>query len=394
MVSSCAIVIPVYKEQLSELEEISLNQCYRILDSHNIIFAAPEGFYAEWINNHEIRYFEKKNFVNERAYNNLMLDEIFYESFNDFEYILIYQLDAFVFEDRIKYFCDMGYDYIGAPWIDGQFYFVNPSNSVWHVGNGGLSLRKVNSCYRLLKKQKIRKDLFLSDSEKVLRYIKNEDLFFSSMQVFGFKVAPLDVALRFSFEEQPEKCYELNCRELPFGTHAWGKFNIDFWKPYIESYGYYISDDYVEEGNYCRTSDYIAKRTINKQKNNFWEEIFNIEDVNNYINNLLSFNSDDEKEIVLWGAGKFAESLIRFFKIIGIPISAVIDSDELKNGMIIENVIVKKPEILKKGKTKVIISLKNKEAISEICDYLNSYNFVKNVDYVLMEEIGYFMDYV
>ena len=35
--------------------------------------------------------------------------------FLEYQYMLIYQLDAFVFEDKLDYFCELGYDYIGIP---------------------------------------------------------------------------------------------------------------------------------------------------------------------------------------------------------------------------------------------------------------------------------------
>ena len=38
-----------------------------------------------------------------------------YSRFEKYEYMLIYQLDAFVFSDRLMEFVEAGYDYIGAP---------------------------------------------------------------------------------------------------------------------------------------------------------------------------------------------------------------------------------------------------------------------------------------
>jgi hypothetical protein len=52
-----------------------------------------------------------------------------------------------------------------------------------------------------------------------------------------FKIAPVDEALQFAFEAAPRLCFELNHRRLPFGCHAWMKFDRDFWKPYLLSAG-------------------------------------------------------------------------------------------------------------------------------------------------------------
>ena len=65
------------------------------------------------------------------TYNQMMVERDFYKRFVEYEYILIYQLDAFVFRDELEQFCDYGYDYIGAPWIKGSKYFIDLEHGVW-----------------------------------------------------------------------------------------------------------------------------------------------------------------------------------------------------------------------------------------------------------------------
>lgn len=48
-----------------------------------------------------------------------------------------------------------------------------------------------------------------------------------------FKIAPLELALRFSFECVPRYCFEKNNNNLPFGCHAWQKYDKKFWEPYL-----------------------------------------------------------------------------------------------------------------------------------------------------------------
>ena len=48
-----------------------------------------------------------------------------------------------------------------------------------------------------------------------------------------FNIAPLDEALYFGFECVPRYCFELTGHQLPFGCHAWPKFDREFWEPYI-----------------------------------------------------------------------------------------------------------------------------------------------------------------
>ena len=162
--------------------------------------------------------------------------------------ILIYQPDAFVFSDELLDFCNLKYDYIGAPWINGlmlQPYmfrgsmylnkvlpFLNKPNR-YYVGNGGLSLRNVQSSIKLLNTVKT----------IAHNWYANEDVFWS---VYGtkldsiFKIAPFKVALQFAFELEPEQCFSLNNNKLPFGCHAWAKYNIDFMRTIFHEYGYEI----------------------------------------------------------------------------------------------------------------------------------------------------------
>jgi hypothetical protein len=56
----------------------------------------------------------------------------------------------------------------------------------------------------------------------------------------GFKVASVDEAIGFSFECDPRYMYQINNNRLPFGCHAWPKYDLEFWRPFIEARGYKI----------------------------------------------------------------------------------------------------------------------------------------------------------
>jgi hypothetical protein len=65
---------------------------------------------------------------------------------------------------------------------------------------------------------------------------RNEDEFWSdAAQTYypEFKVASFETGLHFAFEVAPKLCFELNHRTLPFGCHAWHKYDRDFWEPYV-----------------------------------------------------------------------------------------------------------------------------------------------------------------
>jgi len=271
--SSVAIIIPVYKEKLSAYEEISLQQCYRILGNYKIQFVCPnkmkEGnFHQENKNNATFTFIEDKNFDSITSYNHMLLSVWFYEFFKNFTHILIYQLDCFVFQDDLMKWVAKDYSYIGAPWFLGS---SNSSeiNELVGVGNGGFSLRNVKDCITVLKRNKklyslkeciarnknSKKSLYLLrgikqyfklDTFKTLYTNKlvNEDRMFSlaAKRFEFFKIPNVQIATQFAFEMQPKKLYENNNNDLPFGCHAWWKYNLGFYKPFIETFGYQLNE--------------------------------------------------------------------------------------------------------------------------------------------------------
>ena len=94
--------------------------------------------------------------------------------------MLILQTDAIILRDELDYWCAQPFDYIGAPWRSnlkihlntGRFSGGNEQQINLHVGNGGLSLRRVNKCLSALKDFGDIVELFIANSF-------NEDAFFS-----------------------------------------------------------------------------------------------------------------------------------------------------------------------------------------------------------------------
>lgn len=64
---------------------------------------------------------------------------------------------------------------------------------------------------------------------------------FVAKRIKWFKVPGLKEAADFSFEMQPHRLYELTGGKLPMGCHAWWKYDLDFWKPHIEKFGYNLN---------------------------------------------------------------------------------------------------------------------------------------------------------
>ena len=51
-----------------------------------------------------------------------------------------------------------------------------------------------------------------------------------------FNVAPVNDAIRFSFEVNPTLLYKMNNGQLPFGCHAWERYDPEFWLPFINTH--------------------------------------------------------------------------------------------------------------------------------------------------------------
>lgn len=180
----------------------------------------------------------------------MMLSKEFYTLFDDSEYILICQTDAWIFSDRLEEWCDYGYDYVGAPWpkrrvynlpIIKQFLWLRRKllgggdrilrqDYFGRVGNGGLSLRRVSSMISACERYADRAQEFKENKGIVF----NEDWFWALVPK-EFKYPSFDKALEFSFDSHPDLCYKLAEGRLPFGCHGWFKRrNIEFWSPLIE----------------------------------------------------------------------------------------------------------------------------------------------------------------
>lgn len=267
-----SIVIPVYRQIPDDFERLALEQCCRILGNYKISLVSSSKLnceeYIRIFNKYKVDfqqiYFEDRFFKSIESYNELLLDVSFYKSFDQYEYILIYQLDAFVFRDELTYWCRKGYDYIGAPWFK-QFWRFKPSKQLLAVGNGGFSLRKVSSCIRLLqhkgkfklggcrftpynsifvklKKLSLKKwkEVRFRNTVDFFVYInrKSEDRFWSldtQNSHVPFHVAPIEEGIKFAFEQAPSYLLELNGGKLPFGCHAWNRYEPDFWKEVIDN---------------------------------------------------------------------------------------------------------------------------------------------------------------
>lgn len=267
MLKQVAVVIPFYRNTITAYEQVALQQCEHILSGYPKIAIKPVSLTlpaeAGNVTFTGTISFNNNYFKSIAGYNRLMLSAEFYKQFADYEYILIYQADAFVFRDELSEWCSKDWDYIGAPWIrkstvknplkalklkvqqvlstklnlkkDGvpnKYQFENK------VGNGGLSLRRVAKFHEVCVHKQPQIEAYLA--QQAHQY--NEDAFWS-IEVNRKKkllhIPDWKTGLKFAFENYPQHAYYLNGQQLPFGCHDWDN-NTDYWRGIFKNFGYEI----------------------------------------------------------------------------------------------------------------------------------------------------------
>jgi hypothetical protein len=257
------VVIPIYKAIPNELENCSFLNCLNILRNHPIYIVAPKlldlSFYTNINSEITIIRFEDYYFESIQGYNQLMLSKKFYSSFLDFEFILIHQLDAYVFRDDLIQWCTLNYDFIGAPVFNFKSDIYSQNTEVATL-NGGLSLRKTKTAISVLNsfhliypfKSLLQKNWEESKFKGIIKalyfflfgnntyhlfnsYDRNEDIFWAikcQEIIKNYKVPEVGISVKFSIDNYPERAFEIGNNTLPFGCHAFDK-NIEFWKKYL-----------------------------------------------------------------------------------------------------------------------------------------------------------------
>lgn len=212
--------------------------------------------------------FDERYFGSAANHKRLLFSPQFYQEFGDYEFLLTYHLDALVFSDELLTWCKRGFDFIGPPWIKHpNAPYAGKKRIEGRVGNGGFSLKRVSSFIKVLcsERQAIPPSEYLAHATTSSRgfrmkvrgaveYLRlhssrynnaqwdasrwrhNEELFWDQRAQHyypGFHIATVEEALPFGFEAVPEYCFERNGNRLPFGCHAWPKYNRAFWEPYL-----------------------------------------------------------------------------------------------------------------------------------------------------------------
>jgi hypothetical protein len=269
-ITKVRVLIPVYKEKFTHNEICSIKNTIVVFGAHSCSFIAPLSWNKKVLEElnipetYKIKQFEDKYFKGIEGYNQLLLTKYFYQSFSEYSHVLICQPDAWVFNDQVEKWVQKPYHYFGAPLITRA-----KSDALEFIpfgGNGGFSLRNVKAHIKVLNKFKImhsprelikyykqfhkgfslmlRSPLILigffgyhNNSKYYIKKLRsNEDVFWSQKDMLidpSFRPAPVAEEIAFAFERFPVKLFEMNANHLPFGCHAWEKYEPDFWSQFI-----------------------------------------------------------------------------------------------------------------------------------------------------------------
>lgn len=237
---SVVVAVPIYNVSLSDLEQFSLDQTFKILKDREIMFFCPDGlditYYRGRYPTAKYVYFKKDYFVSVYDYSRLLLTKPFYEAFSNVEFLLIVQPDVYIFRDDLDYWTTQPFDYIGAPWPHGmqlnlklgRYLRIGGKAVISYVGNGGFSLRRVQKCIDLIEEFPDVIDTFFKSGS-------NEDLFYSIVgQLSTSFILPNQIiASKFAIEVEPEHYYEISGELSPMGVHAFEKYAPEFWRARI-----------------------------------------------------------------------------------------------------------------------------------------------------------------
>lgn len=259
---SVAVAVPVYRPGFDDDERVSLRHLERFLSAYDRYLVMPRALRFELDGYLQLRL-PDRFFESRRTYSALMLSRDFYRSFAGYDYVLIYQLDCLVFSDQLLPWCERGYDYVAPPHTIGDRGPI--------VGNGGFSLRRIESFLGVLRSRVhpvdpaeywarhwAHRPLAERLANLPRRWAKHlrrfngvqweikrrnqayhgwaEDWFWTleaETYLPTFRRAPPEEGRRFGFNEDPRESFRATGGRLPFGCHGWNQFDRQFWEPYL-----------------------------------------------------------------------------------------------------------------------------------------------------------------
>lgn len=250
------IVVTFVWRDMKSMEKMAFDCGVSRLGRHPFAVCHPQSYSIENIKQKNPTIIdvpmEDAHFASRDSYNDMMLKPDFYRQFQAYDFILIYQLDAFIFRDELDTWVAQDFDYIGAPWLPSDSWYqrtigeavirfrklwsginlqkgcIRHADMYFEVGNGGFSLRKTQTMIRILSENSSLVNQLPRDSR-----IRNEDVVISLILGRKCRLKKPDwrTAARFSFETNPTRCFRVTHERLPFGCHAWDTNTWEeFWR--------------------------------------------------------------------------------------------------------------------------------------------------------------------
>lgn len=284
---SCVVVVPLHTLEL-EASEVSalIHALYKLKDYDFVLLHKHSIAPTELLNRlvksayprtRTIQCIEVADeyLASINSYNQMLMQAWFYRLFKAWDYLLIFQLDAWILGSNLQVWLQKGYSYIGAPWTRD----LGPDTPDSGVGNGGLSLRKVRDMLAIFEDHKrlqsvpvfrwgylawrmtlFRRYYLFPVWQWPLLFLKRLVLFarmslgwhntlayfieigIQEDHILGiyvphvfpwFKLPAMQEAAAFAIETNPRLTRDFYAISCPFGCHAWEKFDRDFW---LETY--------------------------------------------------------------------------------------------------------------------------------------------------------------
>jgi glycosyltransferase involved in cell wall biosynthesis len=265
---TCAVVIPTHKPVLVGSDLDSFMNTLQTIKDRDIYVVTPSDLNTKWFDDfraqHQVDFRvckQKIGFLGSiENYNLMALSTDFYRQFENYDYILIVHLDAYVLRDELQAWINLNYDYIGAPLFLPR---GSRSSNLWSKmapqgGNGGFSLRKISRMIEITNppsRSNWNWSLFFKGITYLLRNsewrylkiflkccyqnrvdptkfrLKNfvfEDVMisiFSSLRNRRIRVAPAALSVGFCLEVNAPEIMESHLSlKSPFGIHGYDKY--------------------------------------------------------------------------------------------------------------------------------------------------------------------------
>jgi len=113
-----SIIIPILNPDLNPTHERLLHNSLQVLANYPVVFITFPDADLSIVREHkeeiDVVYFSKEYFESREALGKLFLMADFYEQFSWSSFLLIHELNTWIFKDELHYWCKQGYDYLRA----------------------------------------------------------------------------------------------------------------------------------------------------------------------------------------------------------------------------------------------------------------------------------------